>query len=120
MADCALVNKDNLALLMQGEHDKPALKFISLLPENFGLNEEIKVEAFRLDSWQEIGKLSPKKDAACYQSQSFVWEIDGREYRLIVVHSTVSPGSYLPQKQEPFPVSPSGGSLSKVSGEKES
>ncbi|MGB9851225.1 MAG: IS1634 family transposase [Moorellaceae bacterium] len=88
VADSALVTKDNLALLMQGKDNKPALQFISLLPENFGLNEEIKAEAFRIGNWQEIGKLSPKKDAACYRSQSFVREIDGHEFRLIVVHST--------------------------------
>ncbi|KYH33180.1 IS1634 family transposase [Neomoorella mulderi] len=86
VADCALVTKDNLALLVQ--ENKPALQFISLLPENFGLNKEIKAEAFRTGFWQEIGKLSPKKDAACYKSQSFVREIDGRGYLLIVVHST--------------------------------
>ncbi len=88
VADCALVTKDNLALLMKEEDNKPALKFISLLPENFGINKEIKAEAFRTDTWQEIGKLSPKKDAACYRSQSFIREIDGHEFRLIVVHST--------------------------------
>lgn len=88
VADCALVTKDNLALLVQEKDNKPALQFISLLPENFGLNKEIKAEAFRTGFWQEIGKLSPKKDAACYKSQSFFREIDGRDYRLIVVHST--------------------------------
>ena len=88
VADCALVTKDNLALLAQGEEDKPALQFISLLPENFGINREIKAEAFRSGFWQEIGKLSQKQDAARYKSQSFVREIDGRDYRLIVVHST--------------------------------
>ncbi|NLW06837.1 MAG: IS1634 family transposase [Clostridia bacterium] len=88
VADCALVTKDNLALLVKEEANKPALQFISLLPENFGLNKEVKAAAFETSTWQEIGKLSPKKAAACYKSQSFRREIDGREYRLIVVHST--------------------------------
>ncbi|BCV20325.1 hypothetical protein hamaS1_21850 [Moorella sp. Hama-1] len=88
VADCALVTKDNLALLVQEEEDKPALQFISLLPENFGLNKESKAEAFRTGSCQEIGNLSQKKDAARYKSQSFVREIDGKDFRLIVVHST--------------------------------
>jgi len=89
VADCALITRDNLALLMQEGNNKPVLQFISLLPANFGLNEEIKAEAFRAGSWQEIGKLSTKKNAACYKSQSFIREIDGHNYRLIVVHSTV-------------------------------
>jgi transposase len=88
VTDCALVTKDNLALLVKEEADKPALRFISLMPENFGVNKEIKAEAFGTGAWQEIGKLSSKKDAACYKSQSFVREIDGHDYRLIVVHST--------------------------------
>ncbi|MGB9858768.1 MAG: IS1634 family transposase, partial [Moorellaceae bacterium] len=87
VADCALVTKENLRLLAGGE-DRPAIKFISLLPENFGINREIKEEAFRLGKWQEIGSLSQKKEAAQYKSQSFMREIEGRSYRLIVVHST--------------------------------
>jgi transposase len=87
VADCALITTENLKLLVQ-EDNKPALQFISLLPENFNINGEVKEEAFRCGSWQEIGSLSQNKNAAFYKSQSFVREIDGRPYRLIVVHSS--------------------------------
>ncbi|MDN5348471.1 MAG: hypothetical protein PWP65_2036 [Clostridia bacterium] len=87
VADCALVTNDNLALLALRE-DKPGFKFISRLPETFALAEGVKAEAFRLGEWMEIGTLSQKKGAAYYQSHGFVREIDGRAYRLIVVHSS--------------------------------
>lgn len=87
VADCALVTKDNLALLSP-EEGKIGLKFISRLPETFAVAEEVKEEAFRLGKWNGIGTLSQKKGAAYYQSQSFVREIEGWAYRLIVVHSS--------------------------------
>lgn len=87
MADCSLITTENLKLLAESDN-KPALQSISLLPENFNINDEVKEEALRCGSWQEIGSISQNKNAAFYRSQSFVREIDGRPYRLIVVHSS--------------------------------
>ncbi len=51
--------------------------------------EQVKEEAMSAKSgWTEIGTLSDSKKAAAYKTQSFTGEIDGRPYRLIVVHST--------------------------------
>lgn len=87
IADCALVDTANLALLAPTP-DRPQILFISRLPENFGLAEEVKQEAFGQGNWTTIGKFSSKKDAASYKSQSFIREIDGRKYRLVVIHSS--------------------------------
>jgi transposase len=83
VADSALVTKSNLRLLVEQK-----LRFISRLPANFGLLDELKEEAWKLNSWTPIGALSEKKGAAEYKVQEFQRELDGRSYRFIVVHSS--------------------------------
>lgn len=83
VADAALPTRDNLERIAE-EH----LLFISRLPEVFGLAEELKDLAWERNEWTAAGTLSPKPKAASYRTQSFLREISGRVYRLIVVHSS--------------------------------
>jgi len=57
IADCALVDTENLALLASGP-DRPQILFISRLPESLGLAEEVKQEAFGQGNWTTISKFS--------------------------------------------------------------
>ena len=63
------------------------LKFISRLPETFGIAEELKREAFKKNGFESVGKMAAKENSADYQVTGFVRELDGNNYRFIVVHS---------------------------------
>jgi len=64
------------------------LKFISRLPETFGIAEELKREAFEKNKFISAGKMAVKETSADYQVAGFVRELDGNTYRFIVVHSS--------------------------------
>lgn len=81
-ADSALVTKENLEELASQRLD-----FLSRLPDTFGLSSELKNKAWEDDNWQAVGKLADKKDAASYRYQAFERRLEGRSYRLLVVHS---------------------------------
>ncbi len=83
VADSALVTKDNLNLLFDKE-----IPFISRLPETFKISAELKEWAWSENQWQHLGSLVEKKDAAVYQIQSTVRELNGHDYRFVVVHSS--------------------------------
>jgi transposase len=83
VADCALVTVDNLDLFAQKE-----LKFISRLPHTFAAADLAKEKAYQEGEWVEAGVLSERKGAASYRLKEYLWEIGGRPYRLIVVHSS--------------------------------
>lgn len=83
IADSALVTKDNLKIIQT-----QLIKFISRLPETFGMAEEVKQWAWERNEWLEIGSLSNKKNAAHYRFQSTIRELDGHKYRFIVIQST--------------------------------
>jgi transposase len=83
VADSALVTKDNLNLLFDKE-----IPFISRLPETFKISAELKEWAWSENQWQHLGSLVEKKDAAVYQVQSTVRELNGHDYRFVVVHSS--------------------------------
>jgi transposase len=77
VADSALITTPNL------NH----IDFISRLPGNFGIEEELKRKALLKDNWDYIGKLSDGKKAAIYHSCEMTGEIDGETYRFIVIQS---------------------------------
>ena len=83
VADSKLVSKRNLDRLAEEK-----LLFISRLPGNFKLDDQLKARAWERNDWQSIGAVSEKTDAALYRSQSFEAEIKNRTYRFIVVHSS--------------------------------
>lgn len=82
VADAAMVTKTNLALLAQQQ-----LQFVSRLPANFGLIEELKQAAWAAGNWTVVGALTEKKEAAQYRVQEFYRDLYGRPYRFLVVHS---------------------------------
>ena len=83
VADSALVTNDNLALMS----DKK-IPFISRLPETFKIAAELKEWAWTENQWQHLGSLVEKKDAAIYQVQSAVKELNGNDYRFNIVNSS--------------------------------
>lgn len=83
VADSSLVSGPNLAILAREQ-----LPFISRLPGTYGLEAALKARAWAEDNWQEVGPLSPRKGAATYKLQAFTAELEGRQYRFIVVHSS--------------------------------
>ncbi|MHB1127787.1 MAG: IS1634 family transposase [Bacillota bacterium] len=66
VADAALPSKNNLKLM----EDKK-IRFISHLPEVFGMAQELKDLAWEQGTWTEIGTISNKPKAASYRTQSF-------------------------------------------------
>lgn len=83
VADSKLVTTDNLELMA----DKK-IKFISRLPNIFGLAETLKDKAYALDRWQDVGTFSAQKDAATYKIQYFQDVLGEKQYRFIVAHSS--------------------------------
>jgi transposase len=83
VADSALITKRNLKY-MKRLH----LRFVSRLPDLFGVCEEVKQAAWKSGVWHEIGALGQGSEAASYRIQSFERVIDGRPFRLIVVYSS--------------------------------
>ena len=83
VADSALITPTNLELL-----SKQHIPFVSRLPNNYGLIEELKTWAFTENNWQELGQLGKQKDAAYYKIQGTNATLYDQEYRFIVVHSS--------------------------------
>ncbi len=83
IADSALITKDNLAVLQSQK-----VRFISRLPETFGMAEEVKQWAWKTGRWITLGAVSQKKNASQYQAQSTIRELDGQRYRFITFHSS--------------------------------
>ena len=64
------------------------IKFISLLPGRFSLATELREQAWAEDNWTYQGKLSAKKNAAEYWTQSIETEFAGSICRFVVVRSS--------------------------------
>ena len=87
IADSKLISGPNLDRLAEEN-----LLFISRLPGNFKLDDQLKARAWEQNDWQSIGALSRSKDADLYRSQSFEAEIEDRTYRFKCVDKTVRSG----------------------------
>lgn len=83
VADSALVTKTNLAAMASKQY-----RFVSRLPSTFKEANAARDEAFAKGLWGETLVLSRRKTAARYKLHETTRAIDGRTYRLIVVHST--------------------------------
>lgn len=96
VADSACITEGMLEELSGEKNDECPIKFISRLPGNYKLEEELKNEAIKnADSWEEIGQITESKKAANHKVQSYNKELYGRKYRFIVCYS-----SQLNQKKE--------------------
>ena len=83
VADSALVTDANLEKLKQH-----GLKFISRLPGNFSLEEELKDKAWAENEFTELGCFSSRKDAASYRYLELSASIANEQYRFLVVYSS--------------------------------
>lgn len=83
IADSALITKENLAVIQNQQ-----VRFISRLPETFGMAEEIKQWAWETSRWITLGAISDKKDAAQYKVQSTIRELASGRYRFIAYQSS--------------------------------
>lgn len=83
VADSQLISESNLK-----EAERMGVDFISRLPGNYGLDDELKKEAVTGEAFQEVGTVSDRKDAAEYKICPFSRELYGNEYRFVVVHSS--------------------------------
>jgi len=81
VADSALVTEDNL--LTMGDK----LKFISRLPETYGLAAELTRKAFQKNDWFHLGQTAEGEKSADYHGQEFRAELHGQSYRFVVVHT---------------------------------
>jgi transposase len=86
VADSALATKTNFSLL--GDD----IRFITRLPENFGICGETISKAIAFGAWQDVGRLSNRKVngkevCASYRLREETINIEGRKYRAVVVHS---------------------------------
>jgi transposase len=81
VADSSLVTGPNLKAL-----DEAKLRFLSRLPETYGVAAEAKASAWA-GSWKAIGTISSRRNAAAYWASEQSGIIDGRSYRLVVYRS---------------------------------
>jgi hypothetical protein len=59
-------------------------------PDNFGISEELKVQAWRENNWQDVGQIAQTKGTTTYRIQEFPGEIAGKTYRFIVANAELS------------------------------
>lgn len=64
------------------------IKFISRIPDNFGIVDKLKERAFQDDDFTNVGKLSNSATASEYKITHYREILDGIKYRFVVVHST--------------------------------
>lgn len=83
VADSQLITTENLKLMYE-----KGISFISRLPDNFGISEELKFKAWHENHWQEMGQIAQTKGAATYRICEFPGEIAGMNYRFIVANSS--------------------------------
>ena len=81
VADSQAITGPNLKLAK-------GIAFISRLPNTFALCEYLKQKAWSNNTWIELGQLAEAKRSATYRIQGFVDQIDGENYRFVVVHSS--------------------------------
>jgi transposase len=84
VGDSALMTQENLELA-----ERHNIVIISRLPRTVGACDELVNEALgRSTEWEEIGTVSPRKDAAVYRAQSFRREVLGSAMQLVVYQTT--------------------------------
>lgn len=86
VADSAMVTEANLKEL-------GAMQFITRLPGNYSVCDELIAEAVAAEQWIEVGKLSEHRDtkqrpSAVYKAYESSVELYGETYRAVVMHSS--------------------------------
>ncbi len=85
IADCKLVNPENLQLLDQS-------RFITRLPASYKAHQQVIEQALQADQWGPIGALtesqSKSRPAAQYKYSEQTLRLYDKEYRAIVIHSS--------------------------------
>lgn len=82
IADSALITPDNLTQMAQQR-----IRFISRLPEVYGLAKTLKERAWAEDRWESIGSIALSGKGAYYKSCSYTETLEDRSYRFVVVYS---------------------------------
>ena len=87
IADCKLINLPTFKILMDPEQE---IKFISRCPNNFSkkIAEKLIQEAHKDNNWQEVGQISPQKNACTYHVQEYKRQVADYEVRFVVVKSS--------------------------------
>ena len=82
VADSALVTGPNLEAMA-----KVGLRFLSRLPETFSAAAQAKAAAWAAGTWQVLGAIGQRQDAARYAASEQRGSIAGQTYRLVVYRS---------------------------------
>ncbi len=83
VADSQLITSENLRLM----HEQ-SIAFISRLPDTFKISEELKEQAWRENTWQEVGSMAQTPGSASYRIQELPGMMEGIPYRFIVANSS--------------------------------
>ena len=83
VADSKLVSQDTVEDLCEA-----GIRFVSRLPNTFGIEQTTKAQARKQDQWETIGVLGRGKNAAVYRLSELPGTIREKPVRLIVVHSS--------------------------------
>ncbi len=83
VVDSKLVRQQTVEDLCEAD-----IRFVSRLPNTFGLERTIRAQALARDQWETVGVLGRQKDASTYRIQELPGTIRGKPVRLIVVHSS--------------------------------
>jgi transposase len=84
LADSALISTESLRNFAHR-----SVQFISRFPETFKLATELKTQAWKENTWKEIGILAEqKKNASHYKTWEAQREIEGEMFGFVVVHSS--------------------------------
>jgi transposase len=77
-----------LKLLAGNGDDEPEIPFVTRLPRNYSLENELRNKAYENSKgWEEAGSFSGREGASKYRIQSFQGELYGKQYRFIVCSS---------------------------------
>lgn len=85
IADAKLMTMPNIELMADNK-----VLFISRIPDNFHskLAAKLKVEAYKNDQWQDLGKIKNDEYHASYQGCSFTRQLSGMKIQFLVVKSS--------------------------------
>ena len=87
VADSAAVTEEMLKALNGIENEEITIPFVSRLPGNYSLEQNLRHRASENKNWTDIGKFSEKENAAQYKIQTFEDELHGKKYDFIVCAS---------------------------------
>lgn len=83
VADSKLVSQNTVEDLCEAD-----IRFVSRLPNTFGLEQTTKAQAQKLGQWERVGALGQDKDATTYRLRELPGTIRDQSVRLLVVHSS--------------------------------